>query len=126
VPDYPLNFFAGWGMVLLAFLCGAGVGMFFHREDFWGGYASFRRRIVRLGHIALAALGLMNVVFSVSVSANGSRLLTLASLCFVVGGLTMPAICFLAGWREPFRRLFFVPVTALVSAVVLILIGTLP
>jgi hypothetical protein len=50
--------------VLLAFATGAGLGLFFHRDDFLGGYNSFRRRIVRLGHIALAALGMLNVIFS--------------------------------------------------------------
>lgn len=123
---HPLNFFAGWAMVLAAFLTGAAVGLFFHRDGFWGGYASFRRRIVRLGHIALAALGMLNVLFAVSVPANGSSLIAVSSICFVVGGLTMPAVCFLSGWRAPFRTLFFVPVTALVAAVLLVLIGAYP
>ena len=54
VAGHPLNWYAGWILILTAFLTGAGLGLSFHREDFWGGYASFRRRLVRLGHIALA------------------------------------------------------------------------
>ena len=61
-PFHILNWYAGWILVMAAFITGAAIGLRFHREDFWGGYASFRRRIVRLGHIALAALGMMNVV----------------------------------------------------------------
>ena len=65
-PTHVLNWQFGWWLVLLAFVTGAGLGLFFHRDDFLGGYNSFRRRIVRLGHIALAALGMLNVIFSYS------------------------------------------------------------
>lgn len=122
---HPLNFYAGWVMVLAAFVSGAGIGLFFHRDDFWGGYASFRRRIIRLGHVALAALGLMNVVFAISMPATAPGLARAASICFVGGGLTMPLVCFLSGWRAPWRRLFFVPVCALVAAVILVLFGAI-
>lgn len=118
------NWYAGWSLVLLAFVTGALVGLGFHRDDFWGGYGSFRRRIVRLGHVALAALGLMNVVYSVAPGAGAASALgRAASVCFVVGGIAMPLVCFLTGWRARFRHLFFVPVLALVLAVVLVLFG---
>src|SRR5688572_16182761 len=95
---HPLNFFAGWTLVLLAFLSGALLGLRWHREDFWGGYASFRRRVVRLGHVALAALGLMNVIFSLSpLPTPGTTAARVASICFVAGGVLMPAVCFLTG-----------------------------
>ena len=35
-----------------------------------------------------------------------------------VGGVSMPAVCFLTGWRAGFRHLFFIPVTALAAAVI--------
>lgn len=35
----------------------------------------------------------------------------------------MPLVCFLCGWRPGFRNFFFVPVAALIAAVVLTLIG---
>src|SRR5437870_1544132 len=67
IGDGPImNWYAGWTMILTAFVTGAILGLFFYREDFLGGYASFRRRILRLGHIALAALGTINVVYSLS------------------------------------------------------------
>lgn len=34
---HPLNWFAGWGLVLLAFVTGAVVGLRFHRERFSAG-----------------------------------------------------------------------------------------
>jgi hypothetical protein len=34
---HPLNFTAGWWLILAAFVSGAVIGMGFHREDFRGG-----------------------------------------------------------------------------------------
>ncbi|RIK74569.1 MAG: hypothetical protein DCC68_22800 [Planctomycetota bacterium] len=114
---HPLNWTAGWSLVLAAFVTGAAIGLFFHREDFWGGYTSFRRRIVRLGHIALAALGTMNVAFSYSPWPDESMWQgRAASIAFVVGGIAMPAVCFLSGYDKRCRHLFFIPVTALILA----------
>lgn len=120
------NWHFGWSLILAAFLSGACIGLFFHREHFLGGYGSFRRRVLRLGHIAMAALGIINILFALSPLAadQPGRTMT-ASLGFIVGGVTMPAICFLSAWRVGFRHLFFIPVTALVVAVVQTLrIGT--
>jgi len=114
-----INWYVGWGMILAAFLSGAGPGLFFYREDFLGGYSSFRRRILRLGHIALAALGMINVLFSLTPMATDLLIRgRLASTGFIVGGITMPVVCFLTSWRAAFRYLFFVPVGALVVAVI--------
>ena len=123
-PPHVLNWQVGWLLILAAFATGAVMGLSFHREDFLGGYNSFRRRLVRLGHIALAALGMMNVLFSLSPwPAPGAWMSNAASFCFVVGGATMPAVCFLTAWRKPFRHIFAVPVVALTLAVVFTVIG---
>lgn len=117
---HPLNFFAGWSLIGLAFASGAIIGTRFHRKDFLGGYASLARRLVRLGHIAFAAMGMLNVLFAISpVARNTSG--DIASICWLVGGIAMPAVCFLSAWREPMRRLFFIPVVALLGAVALTL-----
>jgi hypothetical protein len=122
--SHVLNWQAGWALVLGAFLTGALMGLAFHRQDFLGGYGSFRRRLVRLGHIALAALGMLNVLFSLSpLPAPGTWQGRAASLGFVIGGVMMPLVCFLAAWREPFRHVFAIPVIALVLAVVFTLAG---
>jgi hypothetical protein len=121
---HPFNWAAGWGFVLAAFLSGAGIGMFFHRDGFLGGYASYPRRMLRLGHIALAALGMMNVLFALSPLPTG-RATSVASGLFLAGAVLMPAVCFLAAWRKPLRHLFFLPVAALVLAVVFTLVGGL-
>ena len=65
-PTHAINWLVGWWLVLAAFATGAAIGLFFHRPDFLGGYDAFRRRILRLGHIALAALGMLNVIYAIS------------------------------------------------------------
>ena len=124
LPPHPLNWDAGWLLVLAGFATGAVIGLGFHRADFLGGYASLRRRMLRLGHIALAALGLMNVLFAMSPWPQpGSPIATTASAAFVVGGITMPAVCFLTAWRERFRHVFAVPVIALFVGVICTWLG---
>jgi hypothetical protein len=122
---HALNWYAGWIMVLVGFTTGAALGLFFHRDSFLGGYASFRRRVIRLGHIALVALGMLNVLYSVCPSPATTPARE-ASFCFVLGGALMPAVCFLTGWRRGCRWLFPLPVAALVLAVALTLIGGTP
>lgn len=121
---HPSNWYWGWALVLGGFLSGAALGLRFDREDFWGGYASFRRRLARLGHIAMIALGLINVIFAIApLPAPGTGTAAVAGTCLQAGGVAMPLVCFLSSWRPSFRRLFFLPVCALVIAVLAILIG---
>jgi hypothetical protein len=114
----PLNWSFGWIMILLGFLSGWTLGIFFHRDDFLGGYASFRRRIVRLGHISLVALGMLNLLFGMSPwPVAGTTQSAIAAACFVAGAILMPAVCFLTAWRASMRLLFPIPVAALIAAV---------
>jgi hypothetical protein len=80
--------------------------------------------MVRLGHIALAALGLFNIVYGIaSLPRHGTWQAAGASWSLMLGGITMPLVCFLSAWRMRFRKLFFLPVTALIAATVFILVG---
>ena len=118
------NWVFGWASLLGAFITGGLIGLRFHQDDFWGGYDSFRRRIVRLGHIAQAALGIINVVYALSpLPMPGTWQASMADIAFMIGGVAMPLVCFLSGWRRPFRHLFFIPVVSLVLAVVFTLWG---
>jgi hypothetical protein len=125
-PLHSLNWIAGWLLVLSSFATGAVLGLHFHRDDFLHGYSSFPRRMLRLGHVALAALGMLNVLFSLSPWPRPDAWTgSIASVCFLAGGLTMPALCFLTAWRPRFRHLFAIPVVALVAAVISTCIGGL-
>lgn len=121
------NFTAGWWLILAAFGSGALIGLGFHREDFLGGYGSFRRRLLRLGHIALAALGMLNLLYGLSPVSLGSGLRAQLPGWLLIGGaVAMPLVCFLSAWRMPFRHFFFVPVLLLMSAISLVLLAGLP
>ena len=120
-----INLIGGWLGMLGGVLSGAVVGLFFHREDWMGGYGSYRRRLTRLGHISFFGLGFLNLVFaatSVQLSLNGWYL-ALASWALVIGAAAMPVCCFLTAWRKPMRHLFPVPVFAVTAGVLSILIG---
>jgi hypothetical protein len=109
-----VNLLAGWTSLLLGFVSGAVPGLYFWREEWLGGYGSWRRRMVRLAHISFFGLGFINLFFALTLAQLGlsatSGPLYLASWLLVTGNWAMPAVCYLAAWRLPFRHLFFIPV----------------
>jgi hypothetical protein len=128
-PQVPnLNLMAGWLGMLAGVLSGAILGLFFHREDWMGGYGSYRRRLARLGHIAFFGLGFLNLIFAATAAQlplNG-RLLSTASWTLILGAVTMPLCCFLSAWRKPLRHLFPIPVLSITTGLLAILIGGWP
>ena len=121
---HPNCYMLGWLLILLGFLSGAILGLGFHGDDFLGGYNSFRRRLLRLGHIALVALGALNVLASVTVPVRAYS--SIACALLIGGAISMPGVCFLSAWKTSFRHLFFIPVLCLAGGVVLILLGGAP
>ena len=111
-----LNLIMAWLWIILGFLSGMVLGLFFHREDWLGGYGSFRRRLYRLAHISFFGLGAVNLLFWLTVknlSAPGATL-GLASGALALGAVTMPLCCVLMA-RFPRSRMFFaVPVLSLI------------
>jgi len=128
-PQVPnLNLMAGWLGMLAGVLSGAILGLFFHREDWMGGYGSYRRRLARLGHIAFFGLGFLTLIFAATAAQlplNG-RLLSTASWTLILGAVTMPLCCFLSAWRKPLRHLFPIPVLSITTGLLAILIGGWP
>jgi hypothetical protein len=110
-----VNLLAGWISILLGFGAGAVPGLSFWREDWLGGYGSWRRRMVRLAHIAFFGLGFINILFALTVARFGQLStfdpLHWASWLLVAGNVAMPVACYLSAWRLSFRHLFFIPVT---------------
>lgn len=113
------NLLAAWLGILLGFLAGAVQGLFFHDDNWLGGYASWRRRMLRLGHISFLGLAIINLAYAVSV-----RLLDRPSAgpwpsrLFIAGAIAMPLVCYLSAYRKPFRHLFPIPVLALLVGAV--------
>jgi hypothetical protein len=128
-PQVPnLNLMAGWLGMLAGVLSGAILGLFFHREDWMGGYGSYRRRLARLGHIAFFGLGFLNLIFAATATQLplAGRALAIASWALVLGATTMPLCCFLSAWRKPLRHLFPIPVLSITTGLLAILIGGWP
>ena len=115
----------GWLALLGGVVSGSIIGMRFHRDEWLGGYASFRRRLMRLGHIAFFGLGFVNLMFAFSVRAAPLPVPVgeFAAAALALGAITMPATCFLTAWRERFRELFPIPVTFVLAGIVSLLVG---
>jgi hypothetical protein len=115
----------GWSGMLGGVLSGAALGLFFHRENWMGGYASFRRRLARLGHISFFGLGFLNLLlaFTNQLIPLPGRAASLAAGALIVAAVAMPTCCFLAAWRPSFRHLFAVPVVGVFTGIVATLVG---
>ena len=119
-----INFYAAWIGIALGFVAGAIIGIFFH-DDYWaGGYVSWQRRMIRLGHISFFGLAFINLSYAFSVKLYninfGDQIISYA---FVIGAISMPVVCFLSAYKKPFRHLFFIPVGSLVSGVAYFVFG---
>ena len=110
------NLWLGWVWITVGLTSGALIGMFFYAPDWLGGYGSWRRRMVRLGHISFLGTGLLNLAFVFTFALGERQPPQLAAWLFAVGAVTMPLVCFLAAWRDGLRYLFPVPVAGLIGA----------
>jgi hypothetical protein len=117
-----LNLLVGWIGFLGGAASGALIGLRFHKPDWLGGYDAFPRRMVRLGHIAFFGIGLINILFALSVGPRESIWTSTASVLLVVAMVTMPTNCFLTAWRAKFRHLFFIPAGSTLLGIVALLI----
>ena len=115
----------GWTCILASAVMGLWMGIRFQQENWLGGYSTLPRRMVRLAHIALAALGIVNIEFGRSVGelALSTGLIHGISFAFIVASVSMPACCLLIA--QNFRRfeIFAVPVGSLFVALLLTIGG---
>jgi hypothetical protein len=109
---------AGWIGICLGCITGAVQGLFFHGETWLGGYDSWPRRMLRLGHISLVAIGLINLAFGLTVAVLGiAEGVVWPSRLLITGAITMPLLCYLSAFRDRFRHLFFIPALSVIAAV---------
>lgn len=107
------NLIAVWVGIAVGVLAGAMIGVRFHDTEWLGGYASWPRRMLRLGHIACFGLAIVNLAFIVTVERLPAETGVLVpSVLLIIGAVTMPLICWLSAWNKPVRHLFPVPVLA--------------
>jgi hypothetical protein len=121
-----INFHAAWIGIFLGFIAGAIMGLFFHSDDWMGGYSSWQRRMARLGHISFFGIAFINLAYALSLTVFTITTETpYASFLFIAGAITMPLICFLSAYKKIFRHLFFIPVLSLVVGTLFFIKGGL-
>ncbi|HKI68492.1 MAG TPA: hypothetical protein VKA67_02815 [Verrucomicrobiae bacterium] len=114
------NLIMAWLWILLGFVSGMGLGMFFHGENWLGGYGSFKRRMYRLGHISFFGLGTVNLLFFLTVQIlAASSILSVASSLFIVGAITMPVCCVIMAHFPKAHLIFAIPVLTLIGGGIL-------
>jgi hypothetical protein len=115
---FTMNFLIGWIGMLAGAVSGSVIGLYFHKDEWLGGYASFPRRMIRLGHISFFGLGILNILFALTLSlvALDVTFARIASWGFIAGALTMPVCCFVCAWKKNLWILFPIPVTSLIVA----------
>ncbi|MDH3640202.1 MAG: hypothetical protein OES09_17310 [Gammaproteobacteria bacterium] len=120
-----LHVLVGWIAILFGAAAGAFLGLFFHNDNWAGGYSSFRRRMLRLGHISFFGIGFLNLFFGLTLNhiVLPDPSIRISSLGFLVAVIAMPTCCFLSAWRKPLRQLFPIPVLAVLAGIIPILLG---
>jgi hypothetical protein len=114
-PEIHLVF--AWAGILAGFISGMALGLFFHRNDWLGGYDNLKRRLYRLGHISFFGLAAVNFIFYLTArDLLSSSALTGASLLFIVGALSMPLCCLIMAHFQRAQFLFAIPVLSLITA----------
>ncbi len=115
-----MNIYAAWIGFLMGCLSGAVPGLFFYRKEWLGGYSSWPRRMIRLGHISFFGVGFLNLSFALTVrSLELESRLFWPSFLLILGSVSMPSVCYLSAWKPLFRYLFFMPALSLTLAIAL-------
>ena len=113
-----MNLVLAWLWIAAGILVGFVFGLSFHREEWLGGYTSFKRRLYRLAHVSFFGLAIINLLFYFTVQRLGSPgpNINLASWGFAIGAVTMPVCCFLMAHNPRLRAIFLVPVLTTLGA----------
>jgi hypothetical protein len=122
-----LNLVLAWLWICLGFVSGLALGLFFHQENWLGGYGSFKRRLYRLAHISFFGLGMVNLCFYFTVRALGvtGPALALPAWAFIAGAISMPVCCVAMAHFPRTLPLFAVPVLSLLLGGILTLLAIL-
>jgi len=117
------NLTLAWLWILFGFASGMVLGLFFHGENWLGGYASLKRRMYRLGHISFFGLGAVNLLFCLTVQSFSlsGPLIHFASQALIVGAIAMPVCCGIMAHFPRAHLVFAVPVISLILGGVLTL-----
>ena len=114
-----INLYAAWIGMLLGGILGAVQGLFFHKEEWLGGYGSWQRRMMRLGHISFFGIAFIHISFAFTAMCLCiEQEVALPSALFIIGAIGMPLICYLAAFKKPIRHLFFIPALSIIGGII--------
>ncbi len=105
-----------WCVMFAGASWGAALGFGFHRDAWLGGYGSFRRRLLRLGH--MSCFGLPFVTLFAVQHARSIELgpdVTWGCVALSASMVTMPLTCALTAVEQRWRHFFAVPVIAFLT-----------
>jgi hypothetical protein len=115
---HDLNAIAAWFGILAGLIVGVIFGLRFHDADWLGGYSSWPRRMLRLGHISFFGIAMLNLAYAVTLKYLGWPVPPpFVSISLGLANLLMPAACGLAAWRPNWRNVFAFPVVCLLCGV---------
>lgn len=114
-----LGLIVAWSGIAMGITSGVVLGLGFANAQWLGGYGSWQRRLLRLGHIAPIGLGVLTGMAALTMRHCGTTSLVIP-LCWAIAVVGMPVVCALAAWRVPWRHAFVVPVMAAAIAIILV------
>jgi len=117
-----VNLYAAWVGMLLGGVLGAIQGLFFHKEEWLGGYGFWTRRMTRLGHISFFGIAFINIAFvGTSEVLDIEQQVSIPSALFIIGAIGMPLICYLSAFKKPIRHFFFIPALSIIAGIISLL-----
>ena len=112
-----------WVLILVGIVYGAVLGLGFVSEHWLGGYGSWRRRLLRLGHIACFGMAALNLAcaWTLGDQVAESQGVMFAAWLLGIAGVSMPAVCVLSAWRQTLRHAFVLPVLSAAAGCVVVI-----
>jgi len=118
-----LHLLFAWTWIAVGLATGVLLGAFFSGDDWLGGYGSWPRRLLRLGHVSFVGTGLLNVAVHWTLAQVVLAPATEAWIraAFVGGAIVMPLACGVVAFVRRAKPLFAVPVALLTSGAIAVL-----
>lgn len=113
-----------WSSILAGALSGLVMGLWsfdgpFPTPEWIGAYDSLARRLLRLAHVAMFALGVLHMLVARQIAAAPLRndLDRLALFAMALGNIAMPIVLIAAALWQPFKYLTPIPALAITTAI---------
>lgn len=101
------------------------LGLHAESSEWAGGYASLKRRALRLGHISAIALPALCVLYGANLDSTAltPSLKTVGCWLMLVGAFSMPLVCIGTAFVNRVKFLFPIPATSVLLGLIIMLWG---